>query len=503
MCAAQSKQELHKEKFDSIFMETALKTIYEDNDRAIRIADSLYINNENAELKIRALMLSAFAYRTKGDLKRFFEISFRAEEIADETKNNEWKIRVLGSLSSELRELGLNHQKDLLLNRMNEAILKVDDEEKRNLLLSIYYQEKAFDFFGNYDREYVWNNLKLSEKYLDKIPDGENKLHLKGINQWIYGHTLLALKESPDSALMFTEKAEDYFIQANRPDYLRGILKLNRGRSYFLKNQKDLAYESYLEAEKYTDSLESVVSRMLVYKELQEYYISKNDTVNSFKYLTKYDQLKTVLVNERANPIEALFENIENKKSQLEKKNNLYSFLTYLAIIVLITGLILFFNGKSKVEKNIKKLLEQLENNQKVEIVEEEKDNVKQAFKESINEETYNKIIDGLEKFEKSKGYLKSNLTLADVCSDIKVSTRYLSLYLNQEKGKDFNRYINECRINYIIDKLYKDKDYRKYKLSYLAEECGFSSHAKFSTVFKMFTGVTPSSFVKHLDKNE
>lgn len=147
--------------------------------------------------------------------------------------------------------------------------------------------------------------------------------------------------------------------------------------------------------------------------------------------------------------------------------------------------------------------MEQLENNQKVEIVEEKKDNVKQAFKESINEETYNKIIEGLEKFEKSNGYLKSNLTLSDVCSDIKVSARYLSLYLNQEKGKDFNRYINECRINYIIDKLYKDKDYRKYKLSYLAEECGFSSHAKFSTVFKMFTGVTPSSFVKHLDKNE
>src|SRR5690606_36430242 len=303
-CSAQSKEELHKQKFDSIFMDTALREIYEDNDRAIRIADSLYINNDNAELKIRALMLSAFAYRTKGDLKRFFEISFRAEEIADETKNNEWKIRVLGSLSSELRELGLNHQKDLLLNRMNEAILKVDDEEKRNLLLSIYYQEKAFDFFGNYDREYVWNNLKLSEKYLDKIPDGENKLYLKGINQWIYGHTLLALKESPDSALMFTEKAEEYFVQANRPDYLSGILKLNKGRSYFLKNQKGLAYESYLEAEKYIDSLESVVSKMLVYKELQEYYISKNDTVNSFKYLTKYDQLKTVLVNERANLIE-------------------------------------------------------------------------------------------------------------------------------------------------------------------------------------------------------
>src|SRR5690625_6845318 len=94
-------------------MDTALREIYEDNDRAIRIADSLYINTENAELKIRALMLSAFAYRTKGDLKRFFEISFRAEKIADETKNNEWKIRVLGSLSSELRERSEEHTSEL------------------------------------------------------------------------------------------------------------------------------------------------------------------------------------------------------------------------------------------------------------------------------------------------------------------------------------------------------------------------------------------------------
>ena len=112
------------------------KTIYEDNDRAIRIADSLYINNENAELKIRALMLSAFAYRTKGDLKRFFEISFRAEEIADETKNNEWKIRVLGSLSSELRELGLNHQKDfvncvLKCKRIDLSSERTDQRKKK------------------------------------------------------------------------------------------------------------------------------------------------------------------------------------------------------------------------------------------------------------------------------------------------------------------------------------------------------------------------------------
>lgn len=64
----------------------------------------------------------------------------------------------------------------------------------------------------------------------------------------------------------------------------------------------------------------------------------------------------------------------------------------------------------------------------------------------------------------------------------------------------DFNNYINELRIQFIIDKLLKEPIHRKYKFSTLAEEAGFSSQNKFSTVFKKSTSITPSEFIKQLE---
>ncbi|RTZ46822.1 hypothetical protein EJ377_15815 [Chryseobacterium arthrosphaerae] len=47
---------------------------------------------------------------------------------------------------------------------------------------------------------------------------------------------------------------------------------------------------------------------------------------------------------------------------------------------------------------------------------------------------------------------------------------------------------MNRLRINYIVDKLINDEKYRQYKISILADECGFSSHSKFAAVFKAVT---------------
>ncbi|WP_337059076.1 AraC family transcriptional regulator [Elizabethkingia meningoseptica] len=35
-----------------------------------------------------------------------------------------------------------------------------------------------------------------------------------------------------------------------------------------------------------------------------------------------------------------------------------------------------------------------------------------------------------------------------------------------------------------------------------LAEEAGFSSHSKFATVFKNIAGVSPSYFIRYIEKN-
>lgn len=68
-------------------------------------------------------------------------------------------------------------------------------------------------------------------------------------------------------------------------------------------------------------------------------------------------------------------------------------------------------------------------------------------------------------------------------------------------KGKDFNNYINELRIRYIIRKFQTDSSYLSYKLAYIAEQAGFSSHSKFAAIFKNFTGLSPSVFIAHIRK--
>ena len=66
----------------------------------------------------------------------------------------------------------------------------------------------------------------------------------------------------------------------------------------------------------------------------------------------------------------------------------------------------------------------------------------------------------------------------------------------------NFNTYINKLRINYIVEKLKKDSNFMNYKISYLAENCGFSSHSSFATVFKSITEISPVTFIELL-RNE
>ncbi len=49
--------------------------------------------------------------------------------------------------------------------------------------------------------------------------------------------------------------------------------------------------------------------------------------------------------------------------------------------------------------------------------------------------------------------------------------------------------------------KLKQNPEYLNYKISYLAEECGFSSHTVFSRIFIEKMGIPPSKFIEYLKK--
>ena len=94
-------------------------------------------------------------------------------------------------------------------------------------------------------------------------------------------------------------------------------------------------------------------------------------------------------------------------------------------------------------------------------------------------------------------------MSLSVLAGLLETNTKYLSYVINNHKKKSFQHYINGLRIQYIIQKLRNDPVYRQYKIAVLSEESGFSSPNKFSMVFKKFTEITPSQFIKYLDETK
>lgn len=90
-----------------------------------------------------------------------------------------------------------------------------------------------------------------------------------------------------------------------------------------------------------------------------------------------------------------------------------------------------------------------------------------------MTQATEQKLLLRLREFENSTLFTK-NISLSYLATYCGANTRYISYIINTYKKKDFNNYINELRIKYIVFKLEKMPQYRKYKVATLAEEAGF-----------------------------
>lgn len=118
-----------------------------------------------------------------------------------------------------------------------------------------------------------------------------------------------------------------------------------------------------------------------------------------------------------------------------------------------------------------------------------------------IPDKTEKRILNKLDEFEKSQKYIQKTVSLKTLAQQFDTNPKYLSEVVNKHKNSNFNTYINNLRIDYIVDKIRKDPEYRKYKVSYLADECGFSSHSLFTTIFKNRMSLSPTEFLQKLNE--
>lgn len=128
-----------------------------------------------------------------------------------------------------------------------------------------------------------------------------------------------------------------------------------------------------------------------------------------------------------------------------------------------------------------------------------EKSNVETQKKEILNIES--NVLDA--DFEKIKIYLSSEksfknpqLNLASLANELHFSQRKLSNLINEKANLNFNKFINQYRIEE-AKALLVDENYTHLNMLGIAYEVGFNSKATFYAVFKQMTGTTPNKFQK------
>lgn len=106
-----------------------------------------------------------------------------------------------------------------------------------------------------------------------------------------------------------------------------------------------------------------------------------------------------------------------------------------------------------------------------------------------------------LEQFEKTKDFLRKNITVDNLAKDFNTNRDYLSKSVNELKGKNFPQYLNELRINYIVEELQRNEKLRKHTIASIANDIGYNSSESFANAFKKITGTLPSYYMKLLQE--
>jgi len=116
----------------------------------------------------------------------------------------------------------------------------------------------------------------------------------------------------------------------------------------------------------------------------------------------------------------------------------------------------------------------------------------------TIDDKTREMLFDTLkEQFEREALYRDSKLTLAKLAELTGISSHHLSEVLNQYAGRNFNQFVNGYRVDEVCERL---QSASTSKVLDIALEAGFSSKSTFNTIFKKFTGVTPTQYRQQLN---
>lgn len=483
------------------------------------VIKSKRINFQRGEL--RGLILLQRNALRMGNYDLSEKYGDEAEKIAQAYDDNYYLGAIQLNKAAVAVELGLLPEaKDILKKNYGK---KTPNKADRNMYLSNYYMLIAGIHSRLGAKDSMVYYTKKSLDMVDAIPP-KSLTHYQEVRYYYLeifqsmnmgiAYAFHPKHPQPDLAEIYFKKALQY--SETHPQYFKLCdIEVYESVSSFYYLKKD--YNKGIEYSKKVLELERVKKkpeeRLAAYEGIKDAYSALGNNAEELKYLKLYTDLNDSIKNaEKVTVINQSRKKINTFKD-VYNENRFIIILTATGIILLIISLSWNYNRRKEREyrKKYDELIHELqhknqepkkiENKAQIEIetgVEEEEG--KDISISTISSETERKLLKKLEAFENSEKFLKKSMNLAYLSNLLNTNPKYLSEVIKRNRSQNFNSYINGLRINYIVSKLYNNPKYREYKISYLAEECGYASSQVFVIAFKKEKGVTPSYFISQLN---
>lgn len=477
-----------------------VELISSNPEEAIKIAQHLLskpsITNQE---KAKVNFLLAKCYIIKGDYSS-------ALNFLHDQKNFKGLLTPYEDFCVELykvfiyRSLDLDKQAQNKLIEIEDNFNQLPDAEFNSVIKLAIAIEKAKQFEKSKEFEKgisVLLQFKINEKLNDQYDDSINLWYLT-----VLGDLYIHKKEFAKASNYYQAAIQKTASYKRHNGYIKiiaqiGLANINSGENNYLKTEFLL-----VNALKNAELLQNVKLKKLVLDKLRVNYLNLGD-IENYK-LTSSNSIK---INQEieSNDQEALNTayNLISKELQdwYESQKHFYYNFIYLQIGLFVLVVAILFILYLRIKQKKYRLIEiikylKITRRNFLANLETDKPEVKKI---AIPKETELLLLNKLKKFETTTKFTNKDLSLAVLAGQFDTNTKYLSEVINSNYNINFNTYINRLRINFIIQKLKSDPNYKSYKISYLAENSGFSSHSSFATVFKSITGISPVTFIELL----
>lgn len=484
---------------------------------------------------IKAHQTRSTVYYIEKKYKKSLEYELAALHLIDENKNPYEYHKTLYSI-------GLTH---FYLQQYQEASNyftltrgyfenKPDYNALRGYMNSIRYEALSATYMGRYG--YSNELIKTGSEKLLQIKKDDRSLE-KSYLDYVYGINLYGLKQYGKSidilngALAEITKNEDYANEHNVYYYL--------GLNYWALGQKDQAFIYFNKIDevfitKHYSNLEikNAYNYLLVYfkelkKEEKELYYT-NQFLNVTVFLqNEYKYLSTALHKQLD------IKHLETEKKRLENSLRMKDLWLQTAFVgggvALIIFIVLLFHNYRKKKEYLKRyseltalrkslkdkplLLTEIIKQEEIqeepvrgELLSKKEDTcVKKNDKccGAASDKTLNDLLIHLKAFEENHQFLEKDINLNQLAASWNTNRSYLSTLINQNKGKSFTDYLNQLRVDYVMQKLDNEPVWQEYKIQHISEQLGFSSNRSFYNAFIKITGMSPSFYIQKLRSKE